>query len=138
MLSMVLVFTLFVAGTAMAQGQRGQRTPQTIEQRLKRWNDNIFSKLDLKNDQQSKVEKIFTEYFGKQDSLRNSGERPSWDDVQKLVAERDEKVKTVLSEEQFKKYQEMVEQQMQQMRQRRGGGQGGGPGGGSGGNRPQQ
>jgi Spy/CpxP family protein refolding chaperone len=130
-LSLALVFTVLMAGAAVAQQGGGQRTPPTTEQRLKRWNDNVFSKLDLKNDQQSQMDKIFTESFTKMDSIRNAGgERPSREVMQKMNAERDDKVKAVLSADQFKKYQDLMQEQMQQMRQR--GGQGGG------GNAPQQ
>ena len=130
-LSLALLFTVLMAGAAVAQNGGGQRTPPTMEQRLKRWNDGVFSKLDLKNDQQSQMDKIFTEYFTKQDSIRNAGgERPSREVMQKMNAERDDKVKAVLSADQFKKYQDLMQEQMQQMRQR--GGQGGG------GNAPQQ
>jgi Spy/CpxP family protein refolding chaperone len=133
-LTLALVFTVLMAGAAVAQNGGGQRTPPTTEQRLKRWNDNVFSKLDLKNDQQAQLNKIFTESFTKMDSVRNAGgERPSREVMQKMNAERDDKVKAVLSADQFKKYQDLMQEQMQQMRQR-----GGGQGQGGGGNAPQQ
>jgi Spy/CpxP family protein refolding chaperone len=131
-LTLALVFTVLMAGAAVAQQGGGQRTPPTTEQRLKRWNDNVFSKLDLKNDQQSQMDKIFTESFAKMDSIRNAGgERPSREVMQKMNADRDDKVKAVLSADQFKKYQDLMQEQMQQMRQR-------GGGGGQGGGNPQQ
>ncbi|MDI3318481.1 hypothetical protein [Pinibacter soli] len=133
-LTLALVFTVLMAGAAVAQNGGGQRTPPTMEQRLKRTNDNIFSKLDLKNDQQSQMDKIYTEYFTKMDSIRNAGgERPSREVMQKMGADRDDKVKAVLSADQFKKYSDLMEEQRQQMRQR-----GGGQGQGGGGNAPQQ
>lgn len=133
-LSMALVLTVLISGAAVAQNRGGQHSAPTIEQRLKRWDNNVFSKLDLKNDQQAQMNKIFTDYFNSQDSLRNSGQRPSFDDIKKIAANRDEKVKSALSADQFKKYQDLIQQQQQSMRQ----GMGHGQGGGRGDNYPQQ
>ena len=55
---------------------------------------------------------VFTDYYKAMDKLREGlpqGERPERTEVEKLSADRDEKLKKVLTEDQFKKFKDEIE-----------------------------
>ena len=110
---------LLSAGFIMAQGG-GQRRP--IEERVKMVMEKITPALSLDKDQQPKTDSIYTEFYREMDKFRETlepGTRPDRSQFEKFVNERDEKLKKVFSEAQFKKFKEEVEPSL---RPQRGGG----------------
>ena len=104
----VCVF-VFVAGTvSMAQGfQR-----RSVEERTKRVVDTLTNVFKFDKAIQDQANVVFTDYYKAMDKLREGlpdGERPDRTQMEKLSAERDEKLKKVLTEEQFKKFKDEIE-----------------------------
>lgn len=101
---------LLLAGSIMAQGQGFQR--RTVEERTKRVVDTLTTVFKLEKTVQDQASAIFTDYYKAQDKLREGladGERPDRAQMDKLIADRDEKLKRVLTEDQFKKYKDELE-----------------------------
>lgn len=114
-----LLCILIITGviTANAQGGMQRRTP---EERTKRMVDTLTSTLKLDAGQQTQVQGAYLDYNKSWDKVREStpqGERPDMDAMQKLMADRDEKLKKVLSADQFKKLKEEIEPAMRPRRQ---------------------
>jgi periplasmic protein CpxP/Spy len=126
----VLITALFSIGTASAQGGGGGPR-KTVPERVKEVMEKLVDfKLDkAKSDQ---ADSIFTGFYTSQqkmmEEMRAGGAMPDREVMkanrQKLVDERDVKLKTVFTEDQFKKWKEEIEPSMRQGR--------GGPGGGGG------
>ncbi|RAJ08929.1 hypothetical protein LX64_01584 [Chitinophaga skermanii] len=122
----VLLFACVLASAASyaQQGPGGQsRTPEERAKMTVEW---MTKELSLNADQATKVTGIQTDYFKAMEKMRSEG-RPDREAFKKMNDERDEKLKGVLTEDQFKKYTEKQEE-MRKNRGGRGPG-GGGPGG---------
>ncbi|MGN6510557.1 MAG: hypothetical protein ACTHLD_13935 [Chitinophaga sp.] len=121
-----LAFMLAVNVAAFAQQGGGNGQRRTPEERAKMTVERLTKQLQLNNDQAVKLGTVYTEFYKdmqkKREEAQAGGNRMDREAFQKMGNERDEKVKTVLTEEQFKKYKE----QMEAMRQRGSRGGGGG------------
>ena len=122
----ILVLVLSVYGVANAQdgqgGQRGERFKEMMKQRLK-------DSLQLSDTQSDSTIAILQEFQPKQRDIFRDQSLSREDKMAKLKdlrTQRDEKLKTVLSDDQIKKYEEMEQHMMEQMRQRGGGRMNGG------------
>lgn len=137
---LLLAIAITGAFAVQAQGQGGgggfqRRTP---EERLKMVKEKLVD-LKLNADQTTKSDSTFMESFRAQgkmmEDMRAGGGAPDRDamreKMQKINADRDEKLKKIFSEDQYKKWKDEIEPSM---RQRGGGGGNGGPRGGGGGN----
>jgi hypothetical protein len=107
----ILIATVF---SAMAQPPK----PPTDEEKLKHVSETINKEITLTAAQKAKVESAYKEFFADMEKLRKSSGKADMppppppppgkkEDVDKLVKARDEKIKSVLSEAQFKKYSEV-------------------------------
>lgn len=99
---------LFFAVSVNAQ-QPNQ--PPTIEQRLKRTNDIMQKEVQSNAEQNLVIESAFKDFFVSADKLRKDNPPPPPDpkvkaSMEKLMKERDEKVKKVLTDSQYEKYME--------------------------------
>ncbi|MCK7556415.1 hypothetical protein MKQ70_15885 [Chitinophaga sedimenti] len=112
---------LLLAGsfTASAQGPGGQR--RTAEERTKMQLDRMKEQLTLSAEQVTKLDTILLNNNKEMDKVFQSGQRPDRETMQKNREALNEKIKGVLTEEQYKKYQE----EQAKMRERRGQGGGG-------------
>lgn len=107
-----------LATSAHAQPQQPPKPPGN-EERLKHVTERINKELTLTAAQKSKVETAYKDFFVEMDKLRSKNGNPSApppppppppgkkEDVEKLTKARDAKIKTALSEAQFKKYSEI-------------------------------
>src|SRR5205823_6615704 len=87
-----------------------QGTQRTVEERVKMTMDRIKDSLNLSADQQKPTESAFTDYYKAMNKLREGlqpGERPDRTQMEKLVADRDEALKKIWKEDQFKHYKDM-------------------------------
>lgn len=137
MKKMILLLAIALTGAFAVQAQGGggfqRRTP---EERLKQVKEKLVD-LKLDNDQATKSDSTFIEFFRGQHKIfeeMRAGGAPDREQIrermQKLVGDRDEKLKKIYTEEQFKKWKDEIEPSM---RPQRGGG-GGNRGGGNRGN----
>jgi acyl-CoA reductase-like NAD-dependent aldehyde dehydrogenase len=128
----LLVFAaIFLAGAITINAQGGgnggfQRPP--VEERVK----NVMSKLEsfkLDAAKTAEVDSIFTRSYKAQDAKReevraagNPDREAIRAEMQKLAADRDDKLKKVFTEEQFKEWKEKIEPSLRPQRQGGGGG----------------
>ena len=132
----ILLLAIAITGVLAVQAQGGggfqRRTP---EERLKMTKEKLVD-LKLDQDQTTKSDSTFIEYFRAQnkmmEDMRAAGGAPDRDQMreksQKLAGERDEKLKKIFTEDQFKKWKDEIEPALRP--QRGGGGAGGGNRGG--------
>jgi len=132
------LLTIAITGVLAVQAQGGggggfqRRTP---EERLKMVKEKLAD-LKLDKDQTTKSDSAFLDFYKAQDKIfedmRASGGAPDRDAIrekmQKLAAERDDKLKKIFTEDQFKKWKDEIEPTTRP--QRGGGGAGGNRGGG--------
>lgn len=121
----MLFLGLMLAVTISVSAQQGQR--RTAEERTKATIERLTESLTLTKDQVTKLEPIILANNQEMDKAFKDGQRPDRETMQKNRAAMNEKFKGILTEEQYKKYEE----DQAKMRQNRGGN--GGPGGNGGG-----
>jgi protein CpxP len=109
-----LTFTLAIlfAGVTIANAQNAPR--RSPEERTKRVVDTLITVLKLDKSHADQVDSIFLNYFKDADKLRESMQGGSFDRdaFVKLTSDRDEKLKKVLNEADFKKFKEEIEPAM--------------------------
>ena len=124
----LLVLSMLLAVVMVAQAQGGQGGPprRTVEERVKAAMEKVTPALSLNATQVPLTDSVFSEYYRAMDKLRESmqpGTPPDRTVFEKLGTDRDEKLKKVLTEDQYKKWKDEVEASLRP--QRRGGGGGG-------------
>ena len=139
MKKVILLIAIAITGALAVQAQGGggggfqRRTP---EERLKMAKEKLAD-LKLDKDQTTKTDSIFLDYFRSQDKvfedMRSAGGPPDRDQIRekmkKLADDRDDKLKKVFTDDQFKKWKDEIEPAMRP--QRGGGNRGSGAGGGN-------
>ncbi|PZR29575.1 MAG: hypothetical protein DI535_02345 [Citrobacter freundii] len=129
-----LFLAFMVAGVIMANAQGGGGggfRQRTVEERVKAVHEKIDSAFKLEAEKLTKVDAAFTKFYTDQDKVRqelmSGGERPDRETMMAKLAPvteaRDKELKTILTDEQFKKFKEEIEPSMMPRR---------GPGGGGG------
>lgn len=113
-----------VTGVALAQGGGGGFQRRTVEERVKIVHDKLDSAFKPAADKFKEIDVIFTDFYKAQDKMREEmmggGERPDpqvmREKMQGMATERDDKLKKVLTEDQFKKWKEEIEPSMRPQR----------------------
>lgn len=109
-ISMLIAF-LFAA-TISTQAQQGMQR-MSVEDRVKMVMGKISDTLKLDKTQQDKTASVFTDFFTSQNKMREdaraSGIRPDRSEFEKMANSRDEKLKTIFTDDQFKKFKDEVE-----------------------------
>ena len=119
---LLLTFLLFAFAFANAQG--GPPQQRTIEERVKTVHEKLDSAFKPGDAKLKEIDDIFTTYYKAQDKLREeimaSGTRPSREEMMEkmkpALTERDDKLKKVLGEDQFKKWKDEIEPAMRPQR----------------------
>jgi len=113
----LLAVALF-AGVVMAnaQGGGGNFQRRTPEERTKRVVDTLNTVLKLESGVSTQVQTAFMDFYKEQDKLResmmNGGGQFNREAFQKLSTDRDEKLKKILTADQFKKFKDEIEPAM--------------------------
>jgi periplasmic protein CpxP/Spy len=119
-----MFIALILGATVVTYAQQGGYQRMSTEDRVKNVMDKLTGPLNLDTAQQSKTAAIFTDFYNAQTKMREdamaSGQRPDRDAFQKLMSDRDDKLKGVFTDDQYKKYKDEVEPTLRP--QRRGGG----------------
>lgn len=118
---LIAIFLSAVVANAQGGGRR------TVEERVKAVHEKMDSAFKLEADKQAKVDSAFAAYYRQQDKIReemrSGGDRPDFQamrqKMQPAIEARDKELKTLLTDEQFKKWKEAIEPSMMP---RRGGG----------------
>jgi hypothetical protein len=117
-----LLFAITINATAQQGMQR-----RTVEERVKSVMDKLTSPLSLDADEQTKTAAVFTDFYTAQDKMREdaraSGNRPDRSEFVKMMSDRDEKLKAIFTEDQYKKFTDEVEPTLRPQRRQDGGGQ---------------
>lgn len=114
-----IIFVLFVlfAGVLAANAQGPQR--RTVEERVKMAMEKVTPALSLDKAQEAKTDTVFADYYRAMDKLRESmqaGTRPDRTEFEKVGADRDEKLKKIFTEAQFRKFKDEVEASLRPQR----------------------
>ena len=110
MKKILFVSLLVFAAGVISHAQGPQR--RTVEERTKRVVDTLTTVFTLDKIVQDQANVVFTDYYKAMDKLRDGlaeGERPDRTQMEALVADRDVKLKKVLTEDQFKKFNDEIE-----------------------------
>ena len=111
-----LLFSLlmFSGILTFAQQQR-----QSVEERVKGVMEKM-TPLKLDEDQTKKTDSVFTKYYQAQtkmmEEMRSSGSRPDRSVFEKITTERDEKLQTIFSADQYKKFKKDIEESLRPQR----------------------
>ncbi len=102
----ILLFTVFIA-SAQKPG-----APPSIEERLKRTKEILSKELQLNTSQINTVSEAFSQFFMQADQLFKGNPPPPTPSQTKQIAgyekERDQKIISILNENQIKRYKEIV------------------------------
>lgn len=118
-IKLTLLSILLFAGIVSACAQQGQR--RTPEERTQMTVGRISDSLNLSKAQQTDVSTVYLDFYKAQDKLREGlepGTRPAQADMDKLIADRDAKLKIILKEDQFTKLKDMETRMRNRMGQR--------------------
>jgi periplasmic protein CpxP/Spy len=115
----LLVLLVTGAITANAQGGGGFNR-RTVEERVKTVHEKMDSAFKLDAEKLVKADSAFANYYRQQDKIReemrSGGERPDFqamrEKMQPMVDARDKELKTILTDDQFKKWKEEIEPAM--------------------------
>lgn len=114
-----LLFGLTVGVNAQGMQRR------TVEERVKSAMDKMVAPLTLDQAEQDKTSAVFTDFYTAQDKMREdaraSGNRPDRSVYEKMMNDRDDKLKTIFTDDQYKKYKDQVEATLRPQRQQGGG-----------------
>lgn len=124
-----LLITVTIAGTYTASAQGGGFQRRTPEEQLKAVKEKLVD-LKLTPEQTTKSDSAFIKYFRTRDKLfqemRAGGGMPDRDAMreknQKMMADRDEELKKIFDEAQYKKWKEEIEPTLRPQRRPGGGG----------------
>jgi hypothetical protein len=115
-ISMLLALLFAIATGVNAQGMQRR----TVEERVKSVMDKLTDSLNLNQDQQTKTSAVFTDFYTAQDKMREdaraSGNRPDRSVFQKMAEDRDEKLKGIFTDDQYKKFKDGVEDSLRPRR----------------------
>lgn len=113
-----LVALILIAATTGVFAQGMQRL--TVPERVKATMDKITPALNLNATQQTQTDSAFTDYYNAQMKMfqdaRASGERPDRTQFQKLTDDRDAKLKTIFTDDQYSKFKSEVEESLRPQR----------------------
>jgi hypothetical protein len=116
--AILLLFATF----SFAQVQ-GDQKKMTVDEKVKKTMSQLTPQLALDNDQQTKIQAIFTDFYTAKEKLYEGlqpGAQPDKAQKEKLMNDKDEKIKGVLNEDQYKKYKDWEDQMMKQKKDKPG------------------
>ncbi len=119
MKSRILVLCLSMFSLSLVTNAQGNFQRRSIEERVKEVMTKITPALALTAEQQPKADSAFTQYYRSMQALREGmqpGSRPDRSQFEKLTIERDEKLKAVLTPDQYKKFKDEVEETLRPQR----------------------
>jgi len=115
-----LLFAIII--NANSQGMQRM----TVAERVKATMDKLATPLNLDTAEQSKTAAVFTDFYTAQTKMREdaraSGTRPDRSVFEKMMNDRDDKLKAIFTDEQYKKYKDEVEATLRPQRPQGGGG----------------
>lgn len=127
---LILVLSIFASSltvnvdSAIAQDAEFQNIAQqdlTAEQKATKQVQRLTKALSLTTDQANQIKLLLLELNQKRDGMRDaSDKRVAMKEMRDLVSAQDDKMKTILSTEQYAKYQDIKDDAKERMRGRKG------------------
>lgn len=121
-ISMLIALILVATTGIFAQGMQRQTVPERVKSTM----DKITTPLGLNASQVTSTSEAFTDYYNAQTKMfqdaRTSGARPDRTAMQKLADDRDTKLKTIFTPDQYTKFKGEVEATLRPQRRQGGGG----------------
>jgi hypothetical protein len=115
-ITMLCAFILLATTGLFAQGMQRR----TVPERVKTTMDKITPALNLNATQQASTDSVFTDFYTAQMKMfqdaRDSGERPDRSQFQKLMDDRDAKLKDIFTADQYTKWKSDVEPSLRPQR----------------------
>ena len=128
---LILVLSIFTASltvnvdSAIAQDTEFQNIAQqdlTAEQKATKQVQRLTKALSLTTDQANQIKLLLLELNQKREGMRDaSDKRVAMKEMRDLVSAQDDKMKTILSTEQFAKYEDIKNESKDRMRGKKGG-----------------
>jgi len=119
-ITMLIAFILMATTGIYAQGMQRRTVPERVKSAM----DKITPALNLDDSQQSRTDSVFTDYYNAQMKMfqdaRDSGNRPDRSAFEKLMQDRDAKLKGIFTDDQYTKFKNEVEQTLRRQRQSQG------------------
>jgi hypothetical protein len=116
-ITMLIALILMATTGIFAQGMQRRTVPERVKMTM----DKITPALNLDAIQQSSTDKVFTDFYNSQMKMfqdaRDSGERPDRSHAQKLMEQKDAKLKEIFTADQYTKYKDEVEATLRPQRQ---------------------
>jgi len=107
------------AGIFCLQAQQQGFQRRTVPERVKMTMDRISDSLKLTTAQQADADSAFTQYYTAMEKIRASlpeGTRPERSDFEKIITERDAKLKIIFNEQQYNMFKNQLEPNMRRPR----------------------
>jgi periplasmic protein CpxP/Spy len=126
---LIVALSLFVASFAVSietinaqdNGNAQSRQDQTPDQKVDNQLQRLTKALTLTADQSTQIKPMLVELNQKRAAMRDaSDKRAAMKDMRDLVMTQDEKMKTILSADQYTKYQNMKDDMKDRMKGKRG------------------
>jgi protein CpxP len=115
-----MLIALLFAVKISTNAQQGMQR-RTVEERIKSTMDKLTTPLNLDTAVQAKTTAVFTDFYTAQDKMREdaraSGNRPDRSAMEKMMNDRDEKLKAIFTNDQYKKFKDEVEPTLRPQRQ---------------------
>ena len=115
-ITMLVALFLIAATGIYAQGMQRRTVPERVKDAM----DKITPALNLNATQQAQTDSAFTDYYNAQMKMfqdaRSSGQRPDRSQFQKLTDDRDAKLKTIFTDDQYTKFKNEVEESLRPQR----------------------
>ncbi len=114
-----MLFALILIATTGIYAQGMQR--RSVPERVKATMDKITAPLNLDASQASRTDSVFTDFYTAQTKMfqdaQASGNRPDRSAYQKLMQDRDAKLQTIFTADQYTKFKNQVEETLRPQRQ---------------------
>ena len=114
---MLIAFILIATTGIYAQGMQRMTVPERVKMTM----DKITPALNLDATQQASTDSVFTDFYKSQMKMfqdaRASGNRPDRSEFQKLMDNRDAKLKGIFTADQYTKFKSEVEASLRPQRQ---------------------
>lgn len=119
-----ICFTIAVVGIMAINVSAQQRMSEEQKQEMRERYNQYRTKLNLTKDQETQVEEINKKFFEGLSQIRESSDRRlgKYKMYKSLQADRDRDMKVVLTNEQYKTYQEFQKEMREEFRENRRGG----------------
>lgn len=128
-IALATILTIVTGATCLAQPGKGLQGAPSVpnEKEIDKMILELDKKLDLNDERQVQVSKLYFDHFEKVEALMKQSQRPDKEKMEKLDTALEKNVKAILDKKQKKKYTSWLKEQKKQRGNPPQGGRPGGP-----------